>query len=103
MNRRKIVLLAMLSMLGTAGIASAAYVRSTVSYYRENPTCGPFTGLPKMLVAVHLVDAQCKSSATGPHAPCQDKAACKVPGTSGNGKNGKCGAITPTECGCIPN
>jgi hypothetical protein len=100
MKRRKLVLTTILGVLGFAGIASAAYVQSTVAFYRQNAPCTKLTGVPGLLLAAHFFDSgQCKLSATGPHAPCQDEAACHVPGTSGDGKNGKC-TVVSNQCVC---
>ena len=102
MNRRKLVLTLVLGMFGIAGIASAAYVHSTVTFYRQYAPCSKLTGVPNLLLSLHFFDSgQCKLSATGPHAPCQDEAACQVPGTTGKGKNGKC-AVVANQCVCAP-
>ena len=83
----------------TGGVASAAYLHSTVVYYRQNAPCTKLTGVPGMLLAAHLFDSgQCKLKANGPHSPCQDEAACHVPGTTGDGKNGHC---TPVKDQCV--
>src|SRR5262245_50534581 len=103
MNRRKIVLTTVLGMLGFAAIGSAAYVQSTVAYYREAGPCIKLNGVPGMLLAMHFYEPQCKSRATGPHAPCQDVAACHDPATTGTDKNGHCGETSPGVCGCIGN
>jgi hypothetical protein len=102
MNRRKIALTTLFCLVLFGSVASAAYVHSTVVFYRHNAPCSKLTGVPAMLLAAHFFDsAQCKLSASGPHAPCQDEAACHVPGTSGDAKNGKC-TVVSNQCVCAP-
>lgn len=100
MNRRKLVLTTLLCLLGFTGIASAAYVKSTVDFYRQNAPCTKLTGIPRLLLAAHFFAAgDCKLSAIGPHAPCQNPAACHVPGTAGTDKNGRC-TVVANQCVC---
>jgi len=100
MSKRKIALTILLCLTLFGGVASAAYLHSTVVFYRNNAPCTKLTGIPAMLLAAHFFDSgQCKLSATGPHAPCQDEAACHVPGTTGDKKNGKC-TVVAQQCVC---
>jgi hypothetical protein len=100
MNRRRIALIVLFCLTLSGSIASAAYVHSTVVYYRHNAPCTKLTGIPGMLLAAHFFDsAQCKLSNTSPHAPCQDEAECNVIGTTGK-KNGKCTPLGQ-QCVCV--
>lgn len=57
MNRSKFAFAIMFSLLGLAGIGSAAYVQSTIAQYRNAAPCYQLTGLAGLLQATHFISS----------------------------------------------
>jgi hypothetical protein len=55
MNRRKLAVAIMFSLVGFGGVSSAAYVHSTIARYRDAAPCGKLKGVPRLLQAAKFI------------------------------------------------
>src|SRR5260370_14702823 len=100
MKLRKFVISAVFSSVLLGGIASAAYVHSTIEQYRNAAPCGQLKGVPGLLQKAHFLSAgNCTVNLDG---SCNFGAACTISNpASGTPTRGICFPSKSPACVCL--
>jgi len=106
MNRRKLALTIVVCLIAFGGIASAAYVHSTIAQYKDGVPCGKLTGVPGLLQKAHFFSAEAHDCVyDNDKGRCKDSNHCEVFVLSkgvlvDSGKDGNCRTVAKT-CVCV--
>src|ERR1700687_5049553 len=103
--RRKL-LATLFCVAGFGGIASAAYIHSTIAQYENAAPCGKLHGVPGLLQSAHLLtQGNCSINPTSRTNACKaEGSVCSFddPNSRGNTIKGKCTSTYP-GCACVPS